>query len=64
MLIRIFTIIFIQPQFSRKTAQAIASAIGATLIPLDPLAEDYINNMETMGRRITNALRRNPTTGN
>ncbi len=56
--------IFIQPQFSRKTAQAIASAIGATLIPLDPLAKDYIDNMETMGRRIAEALRRNPTTGN
>ncbi len=56
--------IFIQPQFSKKTARAIATAIGATLIPLDPLAQDYINNMETMGRRIADALRRNPTTGN
>ena len=53
--------IFIQPQFSKKTAQAIAKTIGASLIPLDPLAEDYINNMETMGRRIAKALQQNTT---
>ncbi len=53
--------IFIQPQFSKKTAGAIASAIGATLIPLDPLAKDYIDNMKTMGRRIADALQQNST---
>lgn len=56
--------IFIQPQFSKNTAQAVAKAIGASLIPLDPLAENYISNMETMGRRIAEALRQNPTTEN
>ena len=48
--------IFIQPQFSRKTAQALARSIGATLIPLDPLAEDYMANMLNMGKSISTAL--------
>ncbi len=49
-------IIFVQPQFSRKTARAIADAIGARVIPLDPLAEDYMANMERMADRIAGAL--------
>ncbi len=49
-------IIFVQPQFSRKTAQAIADAIGARVIPLDPLAADYLANMERMADRIAEAL--------
>jgi len=49
-------IIFVQPQFSHKTATAIAAAIGARVIPLDPLAEDYLSNMEQMADRIAGAL--------
>lgn len=52
--------IFTQPQFSSKTAEAIAEATGATLIPLDPLAEDYIPNMEHMGISIASALNQDP----
>ncbi len=50
-------IIFVQPQFSRKTARAIADAIGAQVISLDPLAEDYMTNMERMAERIAAALK-------
>jgi zinc transport system substrate-binding protein len=50
--------IFIQPQFSRKTAQSLAQSIGATLIPLDPLAEDYMANMLNMGESIATALQK------
>ncbi len=48
--------IFVQPQFSRKTAEAIAGAIGATLIVLDPLADNYIENMTSIAHSISNAL--------
>jgi len=48
--------IFTQPQFSRKTAQAIAKATGAQLVPLDPLPADYFNDMSAMGKSIAQAL--------
>jgi zinc transport system substrate-binding protein len=37
--------IFIQPQFSRKSARAIASSIGAQVQTADPLAEDWAANL-------------------
>ena len=39
-------VIFVQPQFSRKSAEAIAKAIGGTVVPIDPLARDYLANLE------------------
>lgn len=50
-------IIFVQPQFSRRTAAAIAGAIGGAVIPIDPLAADYIKNMEMVAKTIHEALR-------
>ncbi len=49
-------VIFVQPQFSGKTAQTIAQAIGAEIVALDPLAYDYISNMEFLRRQITASL--------
>jgi zinc transport system substrate-binding protein len=37
--------IFIQPQFSQKSAQTIAKSIGAQVLIADPLAEDWIANL-------------------
>lgn len=37
--------IYVQPQFSRKMAQVIAGHIGAKVVVLDPLAEDYFANL-------------------
>ncbi|WP_319777949.1 metal ABC transporter solute-binding protein, Zn/Mn family [Maridesulfovibrio sp.] len=37
--------IFIQPQFSKKSAQAIADSIGAKILTADPLAEDWTANL-------------------
>jgi zinc transport system substrate-binding protein len=45
--------IFVQQQFDTKSAETIASEIGGTVIPLDPLAEDYLNNMQTIATTIT-----------
>jgi len=44
--------IFVQPQFSPKGAKALAQAIGAKVIPLDPLAYDYAQNMIKMAKQI------------
>jgi len=49
-------VLFVQPQFSQNTANMIADAIGASVIPLDPLAEDYLANMITIARGIKDAL--------
>ena len=38
-------VIFVQQQFSRRLAENIARSIGATVIAIDPLAEDYTSNM-------------------
>jgi zinc transport system substrate-binding protein len=49
-------IIFVQPQFSRTGAGAVAEAIGGVVVPLDPLAEDYVENLREMARLIADAL--------
>jgi zinc transport system substrate-binding protein len=48
--------IFVQPQFARGSAEAVARAIGARIETLDPLAKDYMKNLEEMARRITSAV--------
>ncbi|HOP07102.1 MAG TPA: zinc ABC transporter substrate-binding protein [candidate division Zixibacteria bacterium] len=49
-------VIFVQPQFSQKSAQAIAEAIGAVVVPIDPLARDYIDNLHEIASRIKEGL--------
>lgn len=49
-------LIFVQPQFSRRGAEAIAQVIGGAVVPLDDLAEDYINNLRHMTDAIKAAL--------
>lgn len=46
--------IFVQPQFSDKSARAIAREVGAQLVTADPLAGDWAANL----RRQAQALRR------
>lgn len=48
-------VIFVQPQFSRKSADAVAAAIGGTVVPLNPVAKDYMENLHTMATAIQNA---------
>jgi zinc transport system substrate-binding protein len=48
--------IFVQPQFSQIAAQRVADAVGCTIIELDPLAEDYLANLDDMANRIAAAL--------
>ncbi|MCD6389594.1 MAG: zinc ABC transporter substrate-binding protein [Desulfobulbaceae bacterium] len=49
-------VIFVQPQFSTKSAESIARAINGSVVSLDPLAEDYINNMKQMARAVKKGL--------
>lgn len=43
-------VVFIQPQFSARTAQAIAQAIGGQVIAADPLAGDWAGNLREVAR--------------
>lgn len=49
-------LIFVQPQFPTAGAKTIADAIGGAVVPLDPMAEDYLANMETMAREVARAI--------
>jgi zinc transport system substrate-binding protein len=49
--------IFVQPQFSKKSAHTIASSIDADVVALDPLAQDWPDNLARVGERIADALR-------
>jgi len=44
--------VFIQPQTPTRAARAVASAIGGKVVVIDPLAEDYFDNL----LRVTDAL--------
>ncbi|HHV24539.1 MAG: zinc ABC transporter substrate-binding protein [Methanosarcina sp.] len=39
-------VIFVQPQFSTRSAQAVAKEIGGEVVAVDPLAKDYIANLD------------------
>jgi len=49
-------VIFAQPQFSMKTAQTIARAIGASVVPADPLAPNWSENLRDHARQLHRAL--------
>lgn len=38
-------LIFVEPQFSTRGAEVIAQEINGTVVPIDPLAPDYYDNM-------------------
>ncbi|MBW2283264.1 MAG: zinc ABC transporter substrate-binding protein [Deltaproteobacteria bacterium] len=50
-------IIFAQPQFSTKSAQLIADAIGGKVVIADPLAPDWAANLLDVAHRFRMALR-------
>ncbi len=50
-------LIFVQPQFATSSAEAIAEHIGGAVIPMDPLAEGYIDNLLDVAGKIEAALR-------
>jgi len=50
------TCIFVQPQFRSPSVRTTAREIGAELVQLDPLAPDYMTNLEQMARTIASSL--------
>ena len=49
--------VFVQPQFSEKAARTLARDMGAEVIPLDPLAEGWADNLREASRRLVEALK-------
>ncbi|HUW27183.1 MAG TPA: zinc ABC transporter substrate-binding protein [Sulfuriferula sp.] len=50
-------VIFVQTQFSRRTAETIATAIGARVVAVDPLAENYPQNLLQVAHEFADALK-------
>jgi zinc transport system substrate-binding protein len=51
-------VVFVQPQFSTKSAAMIAKAIGAEIVFADPLAEDWAVNLRHQARKFKNAMKK------
>ncbi len=50
------TVVFVQSQFSKKSAQTVSDAIGGKVVHIDPLARDYLNNMEKLAQAFVEVL--------
>jgi zinc transport system substrate-binding protein len=50
-------VIFVQPQFSGQSAATVAAAIGGAVLPADPLAPDWADNLRRQAAQIRGALR-------
>jgi len=49
-------VVFVQPQFSTLSAEAMAREIGGTAVAVDPLAREYIRNLRSVARAVAAAL--------
>ena len=50
-------VIFVQEQFGRGNAETVAKAIDGTVVSIDPLAENYLENTRAIARTFAEALR-------
>jgi zinc transport system substrate-binding protein len=50
-------VIFVQPQFSTKSAELVAREIGGEVVFADPLAEDWLSNLRQVAAKFKEALR-------
>jgi zinc transport system substrate-binding protein len=48
-------VVFVQPQFSQKQAETMATAIGGRVVAIDPLAADYAANLRRVAATIVEA---------
>ena len=51
--------VFVQKQFSIDEARALASELDVKVIQIDPLAYDWLSNMDSMSRTIARAISNN-----
>jgi zinc transport system substrate-binding protein len=49
-------LIFVQPQFSQRAARSVAERIDGAVVALDPLSEDYVENLRKIAVQIRDAL--------
>ena len=49
--------VFVQSQYHSGSARALARELGAVIVEIDPLAEDYLAGMRAMARALANATR-------
>lgn len=53
------SVIFTQQAFSSRNAQVLADEIGARVVVLDPLAYEWMSNMQTITREVATSMIRN-----
>jgi zinc transport system substrate-binding protein len=51
------SVIFVQSQFPSSAARTVANAVGAQVIALDPLAQDWMDNIKRIGEALRSAVR-------
>lgn len=49
-------VVFVQKQFGHASAETIARAMGAKVVHIDPLAEDYLENIRKIAESLTKAM--------
>jgi zinc transport system substrate-binding protein len=49
-------VVFVSPQFSRSSAETIADEIEGEVVTVDPLAQDYIENLEYVAGELAKGL--------
>jgi len=49
-------VVFVQPQFSAKSAEAVAAGIGGAVVPLNDLAYDCVGNLEAIATALEKCL--------
>jgi len=50
-------VVFVQPQFSEKSAEMISREIGGHVVYVDPLAENWAGNLREVARKFVTAVR-------
>ncbi len=50
-------IIFVSPQFSQKSAEAISKNIGANVVAIDPLSDNWNENLQKVATQIANSYK-------
>lgn len=50
--------VFVEPQFPKSSAEAVAAAIGANIVEADPLAENIVENYTSMADKLIDSFRR------
>ena len=49
-------VIFIQPEFNSRSAETIATEIGAVVLPISSLEKDWLENLRSVGKKLADSL--------